>query len=95
METEFELNTSQVPGKHTPAYYEKYGQAHDDILRCEGCRRLVTYVDITKHGSCPRCGHRRMCEIQSLTLPEWLRIRLGLLSFPHREEFLKEFSRGK
>ena len=83
---------NQARGHHR-LYYEDLGKSHDDLLRCKDCRRLVLYQNLIHDGHCPKCGCRRMSEITTLTVFEWLRIRLGLLSFPYRQEFLKEFNR--
>lgn len=71
-------------------YHDIDGLAHDFLLRCKDCRRLVLYSDLKKRGSC-KCGNRRVVEITTLNLREWLKIRLGILDFPYRREFLREF----
>lgn len=75
-------------------YYEKEGLGHDHLLRCADCKKLVLFADLQTHGSCKYCGNRRVTEVTTLSVLEWLRVRTGLLSFPHRKEFIKEFSRG-
>lgn len=75
-------------------YYSNSDRAHDLLLRCNECKRLVTFEQLVKKGACPKCGTRRVTEIVGLTLWEWLRIRLGLLRFPDSDKFLKEFSRA-
>ena len=75
-------------------YYVNAGRNHDYALRCHECKRIVRFSSLVKSGSCPRCGNRPVTEITSLTLWEWLKIRLGLLRFPDSEKFMKEFSRG-
>lgn len=72
------------------AYYESLGRACDFLLRCKDCQRLVPTARLTAHGCCS-CGNRRLAEIKTLSLWEYLRIRLGLLRFPYRREFLREF----
>ena len=76
-------------------YYEDLNQACDAILRCHECRRLVTHATIVANkGTTPCCGTRKVREIRTLTFWEWLKIRLGILDFPYRQQFLKEFARG-
>jgi hypothetical protein len=75
-------------------YYVALGKGCDAIVRCKDCQHLVTHALLMAKGSCPRCGNRRVTEVRALGLWEWLRIRLGLLDFPYRKEFLKEFARG-
>lgn len=84
-----------VTSRHVPVYYEALGGGHDHILRCDGCMRLVLFRDLVVSGGCPKCGNRRVTEVRTLSNWEWLRIRIGLLSFPYRKEFLVEFSRGR
>jgi DNA-directed RNA polymerase subunit RPC12/RpoP len=72
-------------------YYTKYGVAHDWILRCKDCHRLILHRTIVRVGACPRCGTRAFKEVRGLSAWEWLKIRLGVIDFPHRAEFLKEF----
>ena len=79
--------------RHIP-YYEAHGESHDDILRCNDCKRLVVATTLRTHGGCPSCGTRRVTEVRALSVWEWLRIRLGLIDFAHRQEFLKDFTRG-
>lgn len=79
----------------TARYYEKYGQGHDGLVRCSGCHKLVQVSILTVKGGCPKCGGRRVLEITTLKWWEWVLIRTGLLSFPYREEFLKEFRRER
>lgn len=79
--------------KHVKSYYEDLGRQSDYLLRCTECKSLVTHADVTKSGAC-RCGNRRLAEIRSLSPWEWLKIRLGLINFPYRREFLREFNRG-
>lgn len=73
-------------------YYTALGRACDALLRCKDCKRLVTHARLAALGSCP-CGNRRVVEITTLSVWEWLRIRLGLLDFPYRQQFLAEFSK--
>ena len=82
---------SDAPIPLHPRYYEALGQAHDQILRCKDCQRLVVYRHLIKHARCI-CGNRRMMEITTLTIWEWVRIRLGLIRFAYRKEFLSEFN---
>lgn len=81
--------------KRQPLYYEELGLQHDELMRCADCTRLVKCADLRRIGACPKCGNRRVLEIQGLSMWEWLRIRLGLLRFEHRDKFIKEFSRAE
>ena len=81
-------------GNYVPRYYEDLGRGHDYLMRCKDCKRLVTFEVITKSGCCPSCGNRRVVEITTLTFWEWLKIRVGVISFHNRREFLKEFNRA-
>ena len=83
-----------TPSAKARPYYEAMGDAHDDLLRCNDCKRLVVCTTLRARGGCPHCGTRRVVEVRSLSVWEWLRIRLGLLQFAHRQAFLREFSRG-
>ncbi len=78
-------------------YYEALDKAHDDLLRCSDCGTLVTYQTLfgASHGFTPCCGTKRVREIRTLTVWEWLKIRTGWIDFPHRDLFLKEFARGR
>lgn len=76
-----------------PNYYEEYGEQHDRVMRCNDCKRLILHAALMTRGGCPRCGCRRVVEVMALSFFEWLRIRIGLLRFPHWREFLAEFSR--
>ena len=84
--------THKVPSRR---YYQDLGRAHDHLLRCKDCRRLITYGVLALEGSCPSCGNRKVTEITGLTLWEWLKIRLGFIRFEDRDAFLKEFSPWK
>jgi hypothetical protein len=75
-------------------YYVDLGQACDAVVRCKDCQSLVTHAIIQRRGCCPRCGGRRMMEITTLSLWEWLRMQLGLFRFPYRRQFLAEFRRS-
>lgn len=72
-------------------YYHDLGRGHDYLLRCKDCRRLITFDRIQKGGGCPKCGNRRVIEVDTLGFWEMVRIRLGLIRFPDRSLFLKEF----
>jgi len=99
--------TKTAPGHHGPArdlrgtgdrtnavpYYVALGRGADYLLRCRDCQRLVPTAQVITRGFC-RCGSKRYLEVRTLTWWEWLKIRLGLLDFPYRAEFLKEFARG-
>jgi len=73
-------------------YYEKKGLACDALLRCKDCQRLVTHTALAEAGGCPRCGTKYVTEVKTLSLWEWLKIRVGVVDFPFRKEFLAEFS---
>ena len=91
-------NTSGHLNERTPrarSYYEATDKGHDDLLRCHDCGRLVTYASLFSKGNtgftrC--CGIRKVKEVRALTFWEWLKVRLGLIDFDHRREFLAEFS---
>jgi len=76
------------------SYYERKGEMSDGLFRCAACNRLITHARLIADGNCS-CGNRRVTEVRALNFREWLRIRLGLLRFPSRIEFLKEFSPWK
>lgn len=82
----------ELAKKASHRYYQDLGRGCDYLLRCKECRRLVTYAELEKIGSCPHCGFRKVVEITGLTLLEWLKIRLGIIRFEDRDKFLKEFS---
>lgn len=73
-------------------YYTELGRAHDCLLRCKDCKKLITYDSLVKLGSCKFCGNRRVVEVEGLTAWEWLKVRLGFIRFPDRSLFLQEFS---
>jgi len=77
--------------KPTRNYYESLGEGCDKILRCNDCKNLVTHTSLVTGGSCPKCGNRKVVEVRGLSLWEWLKIRAGILDFPHRDKFLAEF----
>jgi hypothetical protein len=75
-------------------YYERLrsDHQHDFVLRCGDCSRLVRYDRVMRnHGLTPCCGTRKLREVSSLRLFEWLQIWLGVIRFPFRREFLAEF----
>jgi hypothetical protein len=77
-------------------YYErlKLPFGHDMLLRCDDCRRLVQYSTMrTNNGLTRCCGTRKVREVRQLKFFEWLKIRLGIINFPYRKEFLAEFGR--
>lgn len=73
-------------------YYVDLDKGCDALVRCHDCRRLVTHATFVKHHACPRCGTRKVTEVRTMSCWEWLRVRVGLLDFPYRKEFLKEFA---
>jgi|WetSurMetagenome_2_1015567.scaffolds.fasta_scaffold362494_2 hypothetical protein len=83
----------QSAAPRSSRYYEQLGRSCDDIVRCEACGRLLVMVEITTRGAC-RCGHRRVKEVTGLSVWEYLKIRLGITRFAHRQAFLAEFRRG-
>ena len=85
------IGTQEYPQGETQPYYVALGRGSDWILRCKDCQRLVTDT-IAKTGSCV-CGCKTTKEIRRLSLWEWIQIRVGLIRFPHRQEFLQEFNR--
>lgn len=79
--------------RHRP-YYEKYDRGSDWIMRCKDCGRIVTHTQLFgdgKEGTTPCCGTRSLREIRVLSVWEWIKVRLGIIDFPHRDEFLQEF----
>lgn len=72
-------------------YYESHGRGHDHLLRCKDCRSISTTDKLFQSGVCPKCGSRKFIEIIGLSLWEWLKIRLGIIDFENRKEFLREF----
>lgn len=72
-------------------YYNDLGQAHDELLRCKDCQRLLLASNLRKLGCCP-CGNKRVKEITTLSEAEHARILSGELDFPYRDLFLKEFN---
>lgn len=75
-------------------YYQPFGLATDGVMRCSDCARLVTVAALKQAGKCPRCGTRKVKEVQGLSMWEWIQIWTGLIDFPHRRLFLREFNRG-
>jgi hypothetical protein len=92
-----EFTTVTRPGGNRPvrpSYYEKLGWPTDAILRCDACKGLVLIPALKAAHGCPTCGTSRFVEVRALSLWEWVKIRLGILDFPRRREFLREFGRG-
>ena len=85
---------SLTKGTADPPYYQAHGLATDGVMRCADCSRLVPVTVLKAKGLCPTCGTRRVKEVQTLSVWEWVRIWTGLLNFPHRRLFLREFNRG-
>ena len=75
-------------------YYTEHGMAHDAILRCADCGTLVSHADLVRRGTCA-CGTRRVKEVTTLSLWEWMKVRVGLIRFPYRREFIREFTRAR
>lgn len=72
-------------------YYVDLGKGCDDLMRCAGCRRLITALTVSSLGSC-ECGSRKVVEIRTLSEEEHADIVSGKIDFPHRAEFLAEFA---
>ncbi len=71
-------------------------RACDALVRCNDCRALVTCAQITANrGTTPCCGTRKVREVRAMSFWEWFRVRTGILDFPYRREFLKEFAHGR
>lgn len=79
-----------VNKKWTPRYYENLGMAHDCLMRCKDCQKLVPYSAITKIGCCDGCGNKRFTEITLLTEVEMEAVKT--MDFPYKEQFIKEFA---
>ena len=78
---------------HARPYYEDLNVGHDWLMRCAECRQLVLHADmIANKGQTLCCGTRRVKEIRSLSFWEWLKVRIGMVDFPYRKEFLAEFA---
>lgn len=77
---------------YIPRYYEDKGRAHDFLMRCKACQKLVTFEVLTKLGCCDRCGTRKFIEITILSEEELRSIQDGTITFPDSDLFLKEFS---
>ena len=76
-------------------YYEDLNRATDFLVRCQGCNALVQVSALHRTGLTPCCGTKRVREIRQLTIWEWLKIRLGVIRFPYRQAFLREFGRAR
>lgn len=84
-----------IPTTYNPGarqYYEQYGQMCDWIVRCKDCKTLITTDTIHKTGACHKCGSHDFREPRTLSVWEWLKIKIGLLQFPHSAEFLASFT---
>jgi hypothetical protein len=82
------------PGREQ-RYYTALGRATDYVLRCKDCKAIVLVEDIRKYGACPgngvtACGNKRFSEITALSEVE--KASIEALDFPHKAEFLSEFS---
>lgn len=85
---------SETSGTVRVPYYHPFGLATDGVMRCVDCARLVTVAQLKQIGKCPYCGTRKVKEVQGLSTWEWIQIWTGLITFPHRRLFLREFNRG-
>ena len=81
-----------IAESYVPRYYEALGRAHDYLLRCRDCQKLVTFATLTKLGCCDKCGTRKLSEITILSEQEMADIRSGVIEFPDSDLFLKEFN---
>ncbi len=88
------LNDQELNATPKRVYYEELGRAHDYLLRCKDCSRLVTFKRITKLSSC-KCGNKKFIEITTLSGWELFKLKFGLIRFPDKDKFLAEFSRVK
>lgn len=73
-------------------YYVAEGRAHDYLMRCKDCQKLVTFAVITKLGSCDGCGNKRFTEITLMTEDEMNSLTDGTIDFPDKDQFLAEFA---
>lgn len=81
-----------VDRNHNDTYYEKDGVvAHDFLLRCASCHKLVLHTYLNEKGSCS-CGNRKVNEIRGLTAWEWFQIRVGIIQFQDSGRMLAEFN---
>ena len=90
-----DTNQGLVAAKSPAArpYYEDLDKACDAIVRCNDCMGLVTHANlIANRGLTPCCGTRRVREIRTLKQDEWDQISQGVIDFPYRAEFLREFA---
>jgi hypothetical protein len=86
------IPSAETSGKYVPRYYESLGRAHDYLMRCKDCQRLVVFSVLSKLGCCDGCGTRKMAEITILSEQEMADIKSGAIDFPDRDLFLKEFN---
>ena len=86
------MNGNGNSSTHQRNYYEDLGRAHEYLLRCKDCQALVTFAVMQKMGCCDKCGNKRFTEITLLNEAEMGDIRSGVIDFPDRELFLKEFA---
>ena len=80
------------PAERIPRYYEQLGRSHDYLMRCKDCKALVPFAIIESLSCCDQCGNKRFSEITLLNDKEMADIQSGVIDFPDRELFLKEFS---
>jgi rRNA maturation endonuclease Nob1 len=59
---------------------------NDPVVRCTECQEMIDRKTLQEHGSCPKCGNRRMRNVLTMDTAErdWLRVN-------GHEEFLKLF----
>lgn len=85
------MEENNLEQKCEQRYYADMGRGHDYLLRCKDCQALVTFVVISKIGSCSKCGNKRFTEITVLSEEEMAGIQSGEISFPDSAAFLDEF----
>jgi len=50
--------------------YSKDGPFQDPLLRCDSCTKIVKTETLRNLGRCPKCGNRRVRNVQTLTPEE-------------------------
>lgn len=51
--------------------YGKDDPFKDPVLRCDSCAQIVFAEDLKKHGMCPKCGNRKMRNLQQFDEDEF------------------------
>ena len=83
------LSPHEQNAGRVPRYYEDLGMAHDYVVRCKDCQKILLFEVISSIGCCDNCGNKRYAEITTLTDAE--QELMKTLDFPHKEKFLAEF----